>query len=72
MVTLLQNGSPVGKGRIVATGISHGHPIPTGTLQVVILEINEKVVPPVMSPFDNEFLEVGQFSCWPTNELKYT
>ena len=77
IVTLLKNGSPVGKGKIVATGttgVSHGHPIPAGMVKVVILEINDEIAPPVLSPFDNydDFVEVGQFSCWPADELKYT
>ena len=62
----------MGKGRIVATGttgVSHGHPIPAGMVKVVILEINDEIAPPVLSPFVEMYVTIIM---WPYDFFFYT
>ena len=60
----------VGTGRISSQISSHGRDIPDGYLNVEITTIASKVKPHIASPFDEDFVCVGQFTLWPQKQLQ--
>lgn len=60
----------VGTGRVAAQLSSHGHDIPDGYLNIEVTTIASNVKPLISSPFDDEFLCVGQFTPWPLKQLQ--
>lgn len=60
----------VGTGRIASQSSSHGRDIPDGYLNVEITTIASNVKPHIASPFDEDFVCVGQFTLWPQKQLQ--
>ena len=59
----------MGKGKIVAGRSSHGHEVPANSVRIAVLEIKDNIKYPFPSLFDGNYVEVGQFTCWPKHEL---
>ena len=60
----------VGNRHVASQSSSYGKDIPFGYMNVEVATIASNVKPFISSPFDDDFLRVGQFTPWPQSSFR--
>ena len=57
-------------GTILDGDMLHGHKIPRGLTKAVLEAVKQGLPPEMKGPFEDDFLQKGQFTAWPLNQME--